>query len=307
MSNSFMKPLLQKINSSLILEIEELKLTSEIEKGLGIGDTKIARKNSKLLNIYRIIYKSQNYNVVGFIVEPKKGAILPCVIYNRGGSGDFGKIKIENLFIGQITQFALNGYIVIASQYRGNDGQEGIDDWGGENIEDILNLYKILTRYKRADIKKIGMYGGSRGGAMTYIVNSKVKWLKAIATKAGVADLILNTKQRPEMQKNFKIRFGGSKIEKIKRSALYWTEKFPKNVPVLMMHGTSDWRVSPTDSLRLAQKLLEQKVPYRLIMYEGGDHQLTDVRKESTYTAIQWFDRFVKNREKLPNMKPHGK
>ena len=41
-------------------------------------------------------------------------------------------------------------------------------------------------------------------------------------------------------------------------------------------------------------------------MYEGGDHGLSEFRKESNAQIIDWFERYVKNGEKLPNLKPHG-
>jgi dipeptidyl aminopeptidase/acylaminoacyl peptidase len=37
-----------------------------------------------------------------------------------------------------------------------------------------------------------------------------------------------------------------------KRSAIKWADKFAKNVPILMLHGNSDWRVKPEQSLKLA-------------------------------------------------------
>jgi hypothetical protein len=42
-------------------------------------------------------------------------------------------------------------------------------------------------------------------------------------------------------------------------------------------------------------------------MYEGADHQLTEYRKEYLNNTLQWFDRFVKNNETLPDMKLHGR
>lgn len=73
------------------------------------------------------------------------------------------------------------------------------------------------------------------------------------------------------------------------------------------MHGTADWRVSPLDPIRLAEKLYVQKVPFRLVMFEGGDHGMSEYKTEVNELTYKWFERFVKNREKLPNLKPHGK
>lgn len=296
----------QLLKIPLILDAQEVFLNDEILSQLHEKGKKFALENAEKNYVYRIVYKSQGHKVVGYITEPKEGEKLPCIIFNRGGSNEFGMIKDESLFAGHNARFAYYGYICIASQYSGNDGSEGKDEHGGGDIEDMLNLYKILQKYSRADIKKVGMYGGSRGGMMTYIALSKVKWIKAAVVVAGLADLISQATYRPEMTKKFKNMFGGSLLEKKKRSAIYWPERFHKKTPILIMHGTADWRVNPLDSLVLAQKLYEQKVPYRLIVYEGADHGLDEFRKESINETFNWFDKYLKNNEKLPKLEPHG-
>ncbi|MBI3632026.1 MAG: prolyl oligopeptidase family serine peptidase [Candidatus Vogelbacteria bacterium] len=296
--------LLSKI--ALILNIEELVFSEDLVKDLDKEWQEIARENSKAVFVYKIIYKSQGHKVIGYIIEPRERESLPALICNRGGSREFGRIENNHLFVRLINRFARNGYICITTQYSGNAGGEGVDEMGGSDVEDVLTLYKILKQYKRVDIKRVGMYGASRGGMMAYIVLSRVKWLKAVVVHAASANLVNKEKFRPEMFEHYKEMFGGSLKEKKKRSALYFADKFPKRTPILMMHGTSDWRVNPIDSLKLAEKLQEYKVPYRLIMFEGGDHGLSEYKKESGGDALNWFDRYVKNTEKLPNLKPHG-
>ena len=290
----------------LIIDIQEIHFDVKMVEKYDEKIQNIAIERSKKIFVYKIIYKSQGHKVVGYIVEPKEGENLPCIICNRGGSNEFGRIEEDHLFTRLIARFAENGYISIASQYSGNAGGEGKDEHGGSDIEDVMNLYKILKSYSRADIKRIGMYGASRGATMTYLMLARVKWLKAAVTSAGPTDLVRQSKERPEMKKVFIKMFGGSLQEMKNRSAQYFVDNFPKKVPILILHGTADWRVNPLDSLELVQKLLKLKIPYRLIMYEGGDHGLMEYRKESNAAIINWFDRYVKNGEKLPNLKPHG-
>ena len=86
------------LKNSLIISLEEIILKEEMLKGLNKQAKKIARETAGLIYAYKIIYKSQGHKVVGYIVEPRKGDNLPCIICNRGGSRDFSKIESRDLF-----------------------------------------------------------------------------------------------------------------------------------------------------------------------------------------------------------------
>lgn len=289
-----------------VLEIKEVFLTDEIKEKIGPLLVKKAEANAEKIHVYRMIYESDGYKVVGYITEPKTDENkLPCIIWNRGGSNDFGSIKIGQLFL-RIGEFSLNGYITISTQYRGNAGGDGIDEFGGNEVADVIKLHSILKEHPRADIERIGMWGASRGGMMLYRCLVKVNWIKAAVAVSAVADLINQENFRPEMKDHHIKMFGGSEFEKKKRSALYWVDKFPKNVPILIMHGTADWRVDPMDSIKMSCELYENKVPHRLVMFEGNDHALSENKTEAMKFALEWFDRFVKNKDTLPNLEKHG-
>jgi len=73
------------------------------------------------------------------------------------------------------------------------------------------------------------------------------------------------------------------------------------------MHGNSDWRVKSTQSIKLALELDKYRIPYRLIIFEGADHGLSEFRNEYYKTLIDWFDTYLKKHTPLPNMEYHGK
>jgi dipeptidyl aminopeptidase/acylaminoacyl peptidase len=277
-----------------------------------IDETTSAKRSEVLLGraerlqAYRFFYDSNGYQVEGFLIEPKEGGPFPCIISNRGGSKDFGSID-ENLLWGSRTgALADAGYLVIASQYSGAGRSEGEDDFGGpQTINDIRRLYDLLAADPRADLSRIGMWGASRGGMMTYLLLREVRWLKAAATLAGSADL-RDTTFRPKMKEHYELMFGGAPAECEKRSVLAWVHELPKDVPLLLMHGTADWRVDPLDSLRLAQRCYEEKIPCRFHWFEGGDHRLSEACQESTRTVIAWFDTYVRDLGPLPDLTPHG-
>ncbi|MCE2495273.1 MAG: prolyl oligopeptidase family serine peptidase [Flavobacteriales bacterium] len=88
---------------------------------------------------------------------------------------------------------------------------------------------------------------------------------------------------------------------------MYWAHELPGSVPLLILHGASDWRVKPEQSMRMTLECDKYRIPYRLVIYEGGDHGISERKEEVMEQSIAWFDRFVKNGEELPNMEFHGR
>ncbi len=289
-----------------IQDVRKISLTPDVLKGMDEKSVAYMRFASRKADVYHFFYQSRGLRVAGYMALPKRlVAKAPCVIYNRGGSFDLFKMT-PRFALGRLAQYASWGYVVVGSQYRGNDGGEGRDELGGRDLYDVLQLRNVLRAVPNADIARIGMVGGSRGGMMTYLALAKVRWIRAAVTMAGLADVVRNVRLRPGMREIVKQAHGAKMSDLRARSAVAWPQKFSKKVPILLMHGTADWRVSPLDSLDLSRKLYEAKVPHRLIMLEGGDHGLREFRGEVAVQTRAWLDRFVKNGEALPDLKPHG-
>lgn len=266
---------------------------------------------SNSVDIYRITYLSDGFKVNGYMTTPKKKGKYPCIIFNRGGNGEFGKIE-ERLLFHIFAPLSKEGFVVIGSQYRGNDGSEGQDEFGGSDINDVLNLIPALEDVKKADTSKIGILGGSRGGMMTYIALTKTDRIKAAVIWSGLSNAFTMIKNRPMMEKRVFSKvipdYWENKDKELrKRSAVFWAEKINKTTPILLLHGSADWRVSPEEALEMADKLYEAKHPFRFVLFEGGDHGMTEHSKERDRLTLNWFIDYLKNDKPLPNLKPHGK
>ncbi|MCM5661381.1 alpha/beta hydrolase family protein [Galbibacter mesophilus] len=263
------------------------------------------------IDIYGITYLSDGLKIRGLIAAPKKTGKYPCIIYNRGGNREFGALTAAH---GAITlgRIAKEGYVVIASQYRGNGGSEGKEEFGGKDVNDVIILTDVLKEVKKADTTKIGMYGWSRGGMMTYLALTKTNKIKAAVVGGAVSDCFESIKNRPEMETKVWSELipeykSNKQLELTKRSAIKWVDKFPKDVPILMLHGNADWRVKPEQTLKLALEFEKYRIPYRLIIFEGGDHGINEHKTEVNDQVINWFDRFLKDDEQLPKMEYHGR
>ena len=261
------------------------------------------------IEISGITYISDGLKVNGFLVKPKKPGKYPCIIYNRGGNREFGSLVIANGVI-NLGQIAKEGYVVIASQYRGNVRSEGKEEFGGKDVNDVVALTKVLAEVESADTSKIGMYGWSRGGMMTYLALTKTDKIKVSAVGGAVSDLTVI--DRPAMEEKVYAElipdyWANKEVALKERSILHQVEKLPATVPILMLHGNADWRVKPEQSLTLALAFEQHRIPYRLIMFEGGDHGISEHKKEVHQQVINWFDKYLKQEADLPNMKYHGR
>ena len=261
------------------------------------------------VNVSAMTYMSDGLQIKGYIMSPKSGSNLPALIYNRGGNGPLGAVT-DAVAASVLARIASWGYVVVASNYRGSMGSEGKDEFGGKDVNDVLNLLPLLKAQPQVDGSRIGMLGRSRGGINTYLALAKTDQIAAAIIESGVSDVTGMIKDRPEMNEvmlqyvpNYQ---ADQPAAQASRSALLWVDKLNKKTPLLLMQGTADWRVNPVQALDMARKLQENKHPYRLVMFEGGQHSNSEHRKEADKLIHEWLDRYVRDKGALPNLEPHG-
>ena len=270
----------------------------------------VVRSLIENVDFFKIIYMSDGLKVTGYMSAPKKAGKYPCIIFNRGGNREFGAINDNTLirFFGEISNW---GYVVIGSQYRGNAGGEGKEEFGGSDVNDIINLIPTFSEIDKADTSRIGMYGWSRGGMMTYLALTKTNKIKAAVIGSGMADALMNTKKRPEMDSVFSQLAPGYFLNRdsvlMTRSAVYWADNICKTTPLLLLTGSADWRVTPEEQMEMVKKLYEIKHPLRFELFEGGQHSLMEHYDEVNHVTKNFLDAYVRDRKPLPNLEPHGK
>ena len=281
---------------SKFLERKEIILNDSQKKSLFSGWGEEVFNNSV---VETIKYLSDGLKVNGYLAYPKYiSKKYPCIIWNRGGYGENGAIDTFNAR-GLYGNIASEGYIVFASHYRGNMGSEGLDELGGKDVNDVLNLIPLANELDFANTSKWGMEGWSRGGMMTFIslVASKIKF-NAIMIVGGVSNLHCSEKDSPYIKLVSEKIFPGLPVEKFtdecdKRSVTSFIDKLPKDTHYLLLHGTNDESVSPLDSINLAKQFQKANLKYRLVMFEDGDHFLRKHRTEVNKLRKMWFKKYL--------------
>lgn len=261
----------------------------ENKKIINVRKENVPNEFKDFVELYSIRYISNEFEVEGYAAFPKnKNKLLPGLIYNRGGNREFGTIKTILL-----CKLALAGFAVLASQYRGNCGGTGREEFGGDDVYDVINLIDIMLELNFVKNNGVYMLGQSRGGMMTYRACSIDKRIIAAVIMSGLADCVNMYNTREEgMKKVFHELVGGAPSECpeefIKRSAVNWAEKI--NSPILICHGTADSRVKVEQAYRMADALKKAKKEYKLIIYENEEHSLKGTKwlKDS----IEWLRQY---------------
>lgn len=171
---------------------------------------------------------------------------------HQGWSGYFREFMFHNLLTRQ-------GYVVLDMDYRASKGYGR--DWrtaiyrqmGTPELEDLVDGANWLVENHNVDPKRIGIYGGSYGGFMTFMALFKEPEVFAAGASLrpvtdwahynhGYTSNILNTPEvDPEaFERSSPIEFADG-----------------LNKPLLIAHGMVDDNVFFKDSVRLVQRLIE--------------------------------------------------
>lgn len=260
-----------------ILSIEQVPLVDEV---------------GKHCTAYKFLYKSDEFEIAGFISVPneciEKKVPYPCMIYNRGGNRDYGSISKND-----VQGLAFYSYyykrVVIASQYRGGWGSTGKDEFGGDDLNDVIKLIDLAEEMDFIDIDDLCMMGASRGGMMSYMAARKDDRIKKLIIISGVADLSSTYNERTDMKRILTELIGGSPQELPKeyeaRSAVYWPNEI--NVPVLIFHSKGDDRVSYDQAEAMVNALQKAGKDCTFITYDDDWH---GNHKEDLEISLRWLN-----------------
>ena len=206
----------------------------------------------------RLQYDSDGLAVTAYLYGPRTAAEkLPLIIYNRGG---YIARELPPELLPQFHRFAAAGFVVLAPMYRQSDGAGGVDEVGGQDLDDVLNLRALLPSLSGVDTGNVFLVGESRGGMMVYQALREAFPVRAAAVYGAFTDFQQLVEAQPQLY--------GPLLPKLfpdyqqhaaeiarRRSAVLWADKI--GAPILIMHGGADKSVSPMQALRMAEKLQE--------------------------------------------------
>jgi len=213
-----------------------------------------------------------------------------------------------------------SGYAVFLPNYRGSTGygtafsKQHQGNYTDPEFVDLVDGKAALVEMGITDPDRVGITGGSYGGyatgwASTYYSEEFAAGVMFVGisnqiSKTGTGDIpnemyLVHSRQWPwDDWQHF-----------LEVSPIYYADR--ADTPLLIMHGDSDTRVSPTQSSELYRniKLRRPDTPLRLVFYPGEGHGNAQAAARYDYNLrmMRWFDTYLMTGDRdapLPGPRP---
>jgi dipeptidyl aminopeptidase/acylaminoacyl peptidase len=245
-------------------------------KDYAVADTEVLKWKSK-----------DGTDVEGLLTKPvgyEAGKKVPFLLNPHGGPTGASL----NNFSGTIQVLAANGFAVLQPNFRGSTGkglafaQANKNTWGKGDYEDCMTGVDAMIANGIADPDRLGAFGWSYGGYMTFWILTQTDRFKAVSPGAGLSNIYSMYSQN-DIQRY--LRWFYSDKSPWEAQELYWDRspmKYIRNVktPTMIMHGQVDTRVPIAQAQEFYMALKEMKVPVEFVVYPRENHGFTEPRHQ---------------------------
>lgn len=255
----------------------------------------------------RIVWSSYDGTPIeGFLLFPHGyqpgGGPYPLIIMNHGGphsASGYGFDFKHRLFTS-------HGYFVFLPNFRSSTGY-GTDfkwgtwgAWGANDGEDVLSGVDHLVAHYPIDRERVGSTGHSYGGILTnWLITRYPDRFRAAVSGAGESNWTSNFAMS-DIARTKETEFFGRPWEPRAREIMIRQSAYLNSEGVqaatLFVHGEVDYRVPLSGALQLYTSLKKQRVPTRLLIYEGQPHGIrghwNNVHR--MMNELAWWERYLK-------------
>ena len=209
--------------------------------------------------------------------DAPEGERPPLIVESHGGpTGN------ATATFGLATQYwTSRGFAVVDVDYGGSTGygrayRERLNgQWGVVDLQDCVNAARYLVDQGEADPDRLLITGGSAGGYTTICALTFTDVFAAGTTYFGIADL--EQFGGGETHK-FELQYEHTLVGPYPERADLYRERSPINytdrisTPMLVLQGTEDRVVPPSQAELIVGALRERGIPHAYLLYEGEGH-----------------------------------
>jgi dipeptidyl aminopeptidase/acylaminoacyl peptidase len=241
--------------------------------------------------------------VEGLLTKPvgyQPGTRVPFLLNPHGGPTGASL----NNFSSTVQVLAANGFAVLQPNFRGSTGkglafaQANKNTWGIGDYEDCMSGVDAVIARGVADPDRLGAFGWSYGGYMTFWILTQTDRFKAVSPGAAISNIYSMYSQN-DIQRY--LRWFYSDKAPWEATELYWDRspmKYIKNVktPTMIMHGQVDTRVPLAQAQEFYMALKEMKVPVEFVVYPRENHGFTEPRHQMDRVRryVWFFSKYLK-------------
>lgn len=229
------------------------------------------------------------------------GRLPPVIVYPHGGPEGQTRPGFNALF----QYFCQAGYGVLAPNVRGSTGYGtaymNLDNTTKrmDSVADLAHAAYWLRDQKKADAKRLAVYGGSYGGFMVLaqVTQYPDLWAAGIDV-VGICNFVTFLEKTGAYRRAHReAEYGNLRehrefLEKI--SPINHVDKI--RCPMMVIHGANDPRVPIEEAEQIVSALQKRKIPVEYLRYEDEGHGLSKLknRLEAYPRMVAFLDRYLK-------------
>jgi dipeptidyl aminopeptidase/acylaminoacyl peptidase len=241
--------------------------------------------------------------IEGVLTKPvgyEAGTKVPFLLNPHGGPTGAS----VNNFNSTVQVLAANGFAILQPNFRGSTGkglafaQANKNTWGKGDYEDCMAGVDAMIAAGIADPDRMGAFGWSYGGYMTFWIDTQTDRFKAISPGAGLTN-IYSMYSQTDIHRY--LNWFYTDKAPWENQELYWDRspmKYVNNVktPTMIMHGQVDTRVPIAQAQEFYQALVERKVPVEFVVYPRENHGFTEPRHnlDRMRRYVRFFAKYLK-------------
>jgi len=200
---------------------------------------------------------------------------------------------------------AANGYVLLEPNFRGSTGRgekfaaANQNDWGGGDYQDDMSGVQAVVDKGWADPDRLGAFGWSYGGFMTFWIDTQTDRFKAISPGAGLPNLYSMYSQT-DIHRYLRLFFNMKAPWDNFQG--YWDHspmKYVGNVktPTMILHGQMDTRVPIAQAEEFYRALTERHVPVQFVVYPRENHGFVEPRhiQDRWQRYLFFFGKYLAN------------
>jgi dipeptidyl aminopeptidase/acylaminoacyl peptidase len=230
----------------------------------------------------------------------------PLLVVIHGGPTGVSRAVPLTSTIYPIDVWVPRGVLVLEPNYRGSAGYGAkfralnVRNLGIGDAWDVLSGVDSLIAKGIVDATRVGVMGWSQGGYISaFLATHDAARFKAISVGAGISDWMtyyVNTDIHPFTRQYLKATPWDDPEIYAKTSPITYIKQ--AKTPTLIQHGATDQRVPLPNAFELYQGLQDNKVPTKLIVYQGfGGIGHGPTRPKSHRATmehnLEWFDQYL--------------